>query len=133
MTFLIPLQTAMRMSIFPSYEGEYKYRYWTGTLSRIECWREGKREGTWKWWHNNGRPRMQICYQDGITEGEYKVWNPSGILAAHFYIRGDQSIDCHFNRKKKLTFTKLKKLFVSNFPFPNKFLISDLEKTLYHS
>lgn len=46
-----------------------------------------KREGAWKSWHPNGKPRINCVYVNGMYHGEWTRWDESGELTETRYFR----------------------------------------------
>jgi hypothetical protein len=54
------------------------YRFRNGELCARGFFRNGKREGILKIWHENGQLREHCFYQDGKLEGKLKTWLENG-------------------------------------------------------
>jgi antitoxin component YwqK of YwqJK toxin-antitoxin module len=61
-------------------EGEYKSWYDNGQLYTQGLYKDGKKEGEHKIWHDNGQLYTQGLYKDGKKEGEHKIWYRDGQL-----------------------------------------------------
>jgi antitoxin component YwqK of YwqJK toxin-antitoxin module len=54
----------------------------------------GKKQGEFKWWHDNGQLATHCVYVDDKRHGEYKWWNVNGELFLHcFYVDDKEVID----------------------------------------
>ena len=42
--------------------------------------KNGRKEGVSKFWHNNGSPKSMLTFKNGIAKGAYKLWDKSGKL-----------------------------------------------------
>ena len=42
--------------------------------------KNGKKDGVSKFWHNNGSPKSMLTFKNGIAKGPYKLWDKSGKL-----------------------------------------------------
>ena len=42
--------------------------------------KNGRKEGVSKFWHNNGSPKSMLTFKNGIAKGVYKLWDKSGKL-----------------------------------------------------
>ena len=42
--------------------------------------KNGRKEGVSKFWHNNGSPKSMLTFKNGIAKGAYKLWYKSGKL-----------------------------------------------------
>ncbi len=42
--------------------------------------KNGRKEGVSKFWHNNGSPKSMLTFKNGIAKGPYKLWDKSGKL-----------------------------------------------------
>jgi hypothetical protein len=40
----------------------------------------GKRNGLWKYWHENGQVRCEGNYINGLKDGVWKYWDETGVL-----------------------------------------------------
>ncbi|MHC4729893.1 MAG: hypothetical protein ACYS6Z_04775, partial [Planctomycetota bacterium] len=48
---------------------------------REGAYRDGKRNGVWRWWHANGQLWHTGEWRDGKAVGAHRIWNASGKLA----------------------------------------------------
>ena len=53
-------------------EGEWKYYRENGKLEGIVNFKNGKQEGEWKWYHENGELKEIGNFKNGKPEGEWK-------------------------------------------------------------
>ena len=51
---------------------------------------DGKKEGEYKSWHENGKLCQHCFYKDGKREGEYKLWHDNGQLYLHCLYKDDK-------------------------------------------
>lgn len=58
---------------------EKKY-FKTGELYTAGKLVNGKREGPWASWYQNGHKNSEAIYENGVMDGPYKVWHPNGQL-----------------------------------------------------
>ena len=42
--------------------------------------KNGRKDGVSKFWHNNGSPKSMLTFKNGIAKGVYKLWDKSGKL-----------------------------------------------------
>ena len=42
--------------------------------------KNGRKDGVSKFWHNNGSPKSMLTFKNGIAKGPYKLWDKSGKL-----------------------------------------------------
>ncbi len=42
--------------------------------------KNGRKDGVSRFWHNNGSPKSMLTFKNGIAEGAYKLWDKSGKL-----------------------------------------------------
>ena len=42
--------------------------------------KNGRKDGVSKFWHNNGSPKSMLTFQNGAAKGAYKLWDKSGNL-----------------------------------------------------
>ena len=42
--------------------------------------KNGRKDGVSKFWHNNGSPKSMLTFKNGIAKGAYKLWDKSGKL-----------------------------------------------------
>jgi antitoxin component YwqK of YwqJK toxin-antitoxin module len=42
--------------------------------------KNGRKDGVSKFWHNNGSPKSMLTFKNGIAKGAYKLWDKSGNL-----------------------------------------------------
>ena len=42
--------------------------------------KNGRKDGVSKFWHNNGSPKSMLTFQNGAAKGPYKLWDKSGNL-----------------------------------------------------
>jgi antitoxin component YwqK of YwqJK toxin-antitoxin module len=64
--------------------GQYRSWYESGALSCEGQFMDGRREGTWRWWHETGEPLGVCTYEADF--GQYTGWFPDGRL----HLRGPQ-------------------------------------------
>ena len=70
-------------------QGEYKLWYNNGQLSDLCFYRDGKLHGDWKCWHQNGQISDHYIYRNDRPNGEWKSWYDNGQISEIFvYING---------------------------------------------
>ena len=71
------IQLVERNGLFYEINSEVPY---TGRVVGEEegTWKDGKREGTHTWWHENGQKKREGEYIDGKPEGTYTSWHENG-------------------------------------------------------
>lgn len=42
--------------------------------------KNGRKDGVSKFWHNNGSPKSMLTFKNGIAKGPYKLWDKSAKL-----------------------------------------------------
>ena len=69
------------------YEGSYKngkqdgkWTYWweNGQKGAEETYKDGKEEGLWTEWHENGQKWIEATYKDGERVGKWTLWYKNG-------------------------------------------------------
>lgn len=61
-------------------DGTSKYTCCDGVFNGEESWKNGKRNGMQKGWHQNGNLSYECNYKDGKKDGLVKNWYDDGIL-----------------------------------------------------
>ena len=61
-------------------DGEWKWYNDFGQVTDIETYKNGKLQGKYAAFHDNGNPKIASNYENGELEGEYKFYNYSGAL-----------------------------------------------------
>jgi uncharacterized protein len=61
-------------------EGEYKEWWDNGNICICSFYRNGNLDGEYKEWYVNGGPFEYLFYRDGKREGKHKVWYYNGQL-----------------------------------------------------
>lgn len=54
--------------------GEYIKHYKNGVIEMRGMMKEGKREGLWKSWYENGSPWSETTFEKGIKNGRTSTW-----------------------------------------------------------
>jgi antitoxin component YwqK of YwqJK toxin-antitoxin module len=85
-------------------EGKYRYWYENGKLSEMCNYKEGKIEGEWKSWYDNGVQKIICNYKNGKIEGEWKGWYDNGnpMIVSNFKddkLHGEYKCWCKINKK----------------------------------
>ena len=71
-------------------DGEYKSFYENGKLLEHCFYKGGKLNGEYKWFWANGKLEEHCFYKDGELDGEYKSFRDNGKLEEHcFYKDGE--------------------------------------------
>jgi TonB family protein len=69
---------------FPIFQGSQNVltgKYPTGVQRyHVEVDSLGRKHGSERWWHDNGRPRTEASWVAGVREGVYRAWHPDGTL-----------------------------------------------------
>lgn len=68
--------------------------YNTGKLFRRGKYVNGKKDGLWEWWFENGKKSDEATLQQGIYVGQRKHWFPNGKLKQLEVITGECFGDC---------------------------------------
>ena len=55
--------------------------YRDATPRMIGQWREGVREGTWRWNYPSGESRLEVPYRGGDINGVVRFWDAHGVVA----------------------------------------------------
>ena len=58
----------------------HKEYYGNGNLKEIVNFKNGQREGEWKFYYVNGKLKEIVNFKSGSAEGEYKLYYESGNL-----------------------------------------------------
>ena len=61
-------------------EGVWKGWRENGQLKYEECYKDGKEDGVCKCWHDNGKLSYEGCYKDGKKNGIMKWWYDNGQI-----------------------------------------------------
>ena len=65
-----------------------EHGYATAQTNMGQCYyKEGKLEGEFKLWYENGQLWFQEYYKEGKLDGEYKRWGINGQLMAQTYYK----------------------------------------------
>jgi hypothetical protein len=70
--------------------GEEKDRYPNGALQMQGNYVNGKRDGNWFSWYNNGKPWSETSFDNGIKNGPTKTWYENGQLRYTGQYKNDQ-------------------------------------------
>jgi len=54
--------------------GEYIKHYKNGVIEMRGLMKDGKREGLWKSWYDNGSPWSETTFSNGIKDGKTTTW-----------------------------------------------------------
>jgi antitoxin component YwqK of YwqJK toxin-antitoxin module len=65
--------------------GEYKIWCDNGQLGGQYFYKDGLLNGEYKQWYKNGQPFIHCTYKDGERDGEYKMWYNNGQLREHCF------------------------------------------------
>ena len=68
-------------------EGEWKWYHENGKLETIASFKDGKAEGEWKWYHENGKLETIGSFKGGKAEGEWKSYYKNGQLSGITYYK----------------------------------------------
>ena len=52
----------------------------SGMLDQFQSWKNNKKHGEWKIWHENGRLAVTSNYNNGIKDGPWKFWYNNGQI-----------------------------------------------------
>lgn len=73
-------------------DGEYKEWYENGQPFVYCNYKDGELDGEYKRWHQG--QLLEHCYhKNGKLDGEYKSWNNDGQLHFHYYYKNDVKIN----------------------------------------
>ncbi len=61
-------------------------------LVRQCYYKEGKKEGEYKEWWNNGKLKCHCYYKEDKKEGEYREWNSDGFLITHYLYKNNKIV-----------------------------------------
>jgi antitoxin component YwqK of YwqJK toxin-antitoxin module len=71
--------------------GESWCYYEDGTPWSLNTFRDGKYDGPWKTWDQNGKLTMDAFYADGMPDGDWLTYYPTGQLNTRgFYHQGEK-------------------------------------------
>jgi len=73
-------------------EGEWKTWYENGQRSAIDHFRDGVQDGAHLSWYDNGQPAAQGTYVKGKREGTWKRWDPNGFRNWDEVYKNDRKI-----------------------------------------
>jgi len=71
-------------------DGEYKWWHDNGQLWKYFSYKDGKQDGEYKWWYDNGQLWGHCYYKDDGLNGEYKIWHKNGQLWKYFSYKDDK-------------------------------------------
>jgi antitoxin component YwqK of YwqJK toxin-antitoxin module len=65
--------------------------YPTGAPKEVHVYKDGKKEGTWKNWNEDGRQIAEAGFKDGKKDGFWYIWDDQGVKRYEmFYIGGEK-------------------------------------------
>tara|TARA_R110002049_G_scaffold305422_4_gene502045 strand:+ start:624 stop:1040 length:417 start_codon:yes stop_codon:yes gene_type:complete len=74
----------------PAYSGDYEKRYPNGLLRIKGTMKNGKREGSWKYFYDNGMLWSKGYFQNDVQHGPSSVYYPSGVMKMQGeYVEGE--------------------------------------------
>jgi antitoxin component YwqK of YwqJK toxin-antitoxin module len=59
-------------------DGDHIERYKNGVIRIRGTMKDGKREGLWKSWYDDGKPWSETTFKAGIRDGHTITWYPNG-------------------------------------------------------
>jgi hypothetical protein len=75
-------------------DGEYK-EWWENGQPYIHCtYKNGELEGEYKMFYENGQLGEHSFFKEGEEHGEYKSWWENGKLSNHFFYQDSEVIEC---------------------------------------
>jgi hypothetical protein len=74
-------------------EGEFKDWFDNGQLYEYFFFKNGEKHGEYKSWHVNGLLYKHYFYKDGELDGEIKMWYSNGKLEEHHIYKEDEPIE----------------------------------------
>ncbi|MFP6874732.1 MAG: hypothetical protein VCA55_14620 [Verrucomicrobiales bacterium] len=60
------------------YSGWTKRMAGLGQVSRLGRFKDGKHDGLWVWWHENGQKEREATFKDGKPHGLFTSWHENG-------------------------------------------------------
>ena len=73
-------------------DAEQIERYKNGVIQKRGIMKNGKRDGLWKSYYENGSPWSETTFKDGIKNGKTTTWYPNGQKRYDgFYINNRES------------------------------------------
>jgi len=55
--------------------------------------KDGKRDGTWTWWHENGQIQQEGNYKDDKKDGTWTYWDKNGLKSSEGNYKDDDLVD----------------------------------------
>jgi antitoxin component YwqK of YwqJK toxin-antitoxin module len=71
-------------------EGDNLKRYDNGVKQYEGAVKNGKREGKWAYWYNNGSPWSECEYKEGRKDGRTTVWYENGYKRYEGFYKDDE-------------------------------------------
>ena len=63
---------------------------------------QGRKQGEFKYWYENGQLRIHKFYRDGKLYGESKSWYDNGQLETHRFFKDGKDITKQWLKKKAI-------------------------------
>ena len=71
-------------------DGVWKRYCENGQLRYEGCYKNGKRDGVSKWWYDNGQLEYEKCYKDCKMDGVEKWWHDNGQIECEWFYKDDK-------------------------------------------
>lgn len=69
-------------------DGTYTLYYQNGQAEMVGEYEDGVRQGHWRWFYSDGRPKAECRYVDG--RGAYTAWTEEGALVLQGYLDDEE-------------------------------------------
>ena len=80
--------------------GHYRFEELPQLHEQSVRWADGRLDGEYKEWHENGQLRVHSYYKDGQLHGECKIWDENGELVDHGFYNRTQRVEKIFVNAK---------------------------------
>ena len=74
-------------------QGEYRSWWDNGTLKEHCFLKDGELQGEYRSWCENGTLKEHCFFKDGKLQGEYKEWYDNGTLGLHCFFKDGKIIE----------------------------------------
>ena len=72
-----------------------------GKVLLLYNYKEGKRDGLWRSWHENGQPKIKVTYVNGLREGIQQQWDENGEPVGRSCYKADEKTDMSYCSEDK--------------------------------
>ena len=98
-------------------EGPYEDYSDNGQLQTKRNYKDGKREGLYEYYSDNGQLKTKRNYKNGNLEGPWEYYNEDGSLIEILTYKDGKLVKWNWSNTVKKRFTKLLKIniYISNF------------------